>query len=252
MFREVVKIGDKIDVRHILKSGSPYPNSRTYVSQLVDIIDNDIIHIATPISNSTPVILNVEEYFNLCFYTAKGLFQCNCVVLKNERENNIIKAIVRITSNLVKIQRRQYFRLECVMKTEYHVITNEELRLTNELTQSSKKNDQERVEIQNKLTEIESRWLPCIVVDISGGGVRFISGGVFEPGMIIKIKLNLEIGSGVNLIIPEANILSVQRVYNQTGVFEFRAEFIEISKKDREDIIKFIFEQERKRRGTTK
>ncbi len=252
MFREVLNIGDKIDIRHILKTGSPYPNARTYVSQLIDTINNDVIHIATPINNSTPIILNVGEYYNLCFYSSLGLFQCNCEVLKNQRENNIIVAVVRIASNLEKIQRRQYYRLECVLNADYRVISNEEEQLNKKVASDDFVNNEERISCKKKLLELNSQWIKSIIIDISGGGIRFTSSVLHESGEIIKLKLELAMGSGIKIMILGANILSSSRIYNKSGVYEHRIEFNDITKKDREEIIKYIFEQERKRRGSMK
>ncbi len=252
MFREVLKIGDKIDVRHILKSGAAYPNAKTYASQLIDTIDNNIIHIATPIMNSTPVILNVGEHFNLCFYSAQGLFQCNCVVLKNIREGNIIVAIVRIISNLEKIQRRQYFRLGCIQNADYRIISGEEEALVKKITEDDFNNSEERKESKSRLEELESRWITAVILDISGGGLRFTSGSLHNFGDKVKIKLELALSSGIKLMILGASIISTNRIYNKTGVYEHRVEFNDILKRDREDIIKYIFEQERKRRGSMK
>lgn len=252
MFREVLKLGDKIDIKHIVKSGAPYPNAKTYVSQLVDTIDNDVIHIATPIMNSTPIILNVGEYFNLCFYSEKGLFQCNCVVLKNFRENNIIIAVVRITSNLEKIQRRQYFRLECVLNAHYRVTTGEEVTLTKKITSDDFKNNEERLECKARLLQLESEWISSTVLDMSGGGMRFTSSTMHNGDEYLKVKLELAMASGIKIMMIGAKLLSSNRLYNNLGVYEHRIEFNDILKRDREDIIKYIFEQERKRRGSKK
>lgn len=252
MFREVLKLGDKIDVKHVDKFGVPYQNARTYASQLIDTIDNDIIHIATPIVNSTPIILNVGEHYNLCFYTVQGLYQCNCMVLKNQRENNIIVAVIRITSNLEKLQRRQYFRLECVLKTDYHVFTQEEEMITKKVAMDDFSSNEERSECRKKLAQFGLDWIPGAIHDISGGGVRFTSEVMHNSGDKIKIRLDLDMASGTKNLVVGANVLSSSKIYNKTGVYEHRVEFSDILKRDREDIIKYIFEQERKRRGSMK
>ena len=252
MFREVLKLGDKIDIRHILKSGVTYPNAKTYVSQLIDTIDNEVIHIATPIMNSTPIILNVGEYYNLCIYTAQGLYQCNCVVLKNQRENNILISIVKIVSNLERIQRREYFRLECILRSDYHVTTDEDEKIIKKVTADDFSNNEERLEYKKRLLQIDSEWVPSTVLDISGGGLRFTSSLLHTSGDKIKVRLELSMASGLKIMILGANMLHSNRIYNKAGVYEHRVEFSNILKKDREEIIKYIFEQERKRRGSMK
>lgn len=248
MLSDVLKLGDKIDVTHLDKSGRTAYNARTYVSQLIDFVNSNVIHIATPIVSSTPIILNVGESYQLCFYTSKGLFQCNCVILKNQREGNIIIAVVRITTNLEKYQRRQYFRLECIHDITYRVITREEEILENKLKNNECTSEEEIKECKKRLLVIKEIWLPAAMKDLSGGGTRFSSAAVHEQGDRLQIKFDLTLGSGIKKMLLGAEIVSVDRVMNRVGLYEYRVEFNDIMNRDREDIIRYIFEQERKRR----
>lgn len=248
MLGDLLKLGDKIDVTHLDKYGKPAYNARTYVSQLIDFEGVDVIHIATPIVSSTPIILNVGENYNLCFYSAKGLFQCNCIILKNQRENNIIIAVVRITTNLEKVQRRQFFRLECVYDFGYRALTREEDILENKLKTNDYHSEDERKDYAKRLNVLKNTWISATTKDISGGGMRFTSTGVHEKGDSLQLKLDLAMGSGIKSMQIGAVIISIDRIMNRAGLYEYRVEFNDIAKRDREDIIKFIFEQERKRR----
>jgi c-di-GMP-binding flagellar brake protein YcgR len=252
MLREVLTLGDKIDIKHLDKSGKPAHNARTHVSQLIDFADFDVLHIATPISNSTPVILNVGEYYNLCFYTKKGLYQCNGVILSNHRENNIIVAVVRITTNLEKYQRRQYYRLECIIDTQYRVITREEEILEKKLKTEDFRSNEERSECRKRLNQLAREWIPASITDISGGGTRFNSEVSHNQGDKLQIKLELLIGNELRIMTLGADVISSGRIFNRTGVYEHRVEFNDIIKKDREELIKYIFEQERQRRRNAK
>jgi c-di-GMP-binding flagellar brake protein YcgR len=248
MLSDVLKLGDKIDVTHLDKTGKAAYNARTYVSQLIDFVSLDVIHIATPIVSSTPIILNVGENYQLCFYSSKGLFQCNCVILKNQREGNIIVAVVRVITNLEKYQRRQYFRLECIHDITYRVITEEEQILEKKLKNNVFTSETEIKECKKRLLIIKGIWLPAAMKDLSGGGTRFTSAAVHEKGDQLQLKFDLTLGSGIKNMLLGAEIVSVDRVVNRVGLYEYRVEFNDIINRDREDIIKYIFEQERKRR----
>lgn len=252
MLQEVLSLGDKIDIKHLDKFGRPAHNARTYASQLIDFVDSDVIHISTPISNSTPVILNVGEYYSLCFFSGKGMYQCNCVVLKNYRENNIIISVVRITTNLEKFQRRQYYRLECILDMEYHVVTKEEEILDKKLLNEDFKDNKERAECRKKLIQLQSEWIPASIIDLSGGGTRFNSEAALNQGDRVKIKMDIVFGAQLKNMILGANVISSGKIMNKTGVYEHRVEFNDITKKDREDLIKYVFEQERRRRNNEK
>lgn len=248
MLQDVLTLGDKIDIRRLDKNGRPASSARTYVSQLIDFIDFDVIYIATPIMNSALIVLNVGENYQLCFYTNKGLYQCNCVILNNYKENNTVIAAVRITTNLEKFQRRQYYRLECVLEIEYRVITNEEEIFENRLFKNEFGSEDERKECENKLQQLQYTMIPAAIIDISGGGARFNSAVLHNQGDRVQMKFDLAVGSTLRRMELGADIITSGKIMNKSGIYEHRVEFNDISKRDREDLIKYIFEQERRRR----
>jgi c-di-GMP-binding flagellar brake protein YcgR len=252
MLSEILTLGDKIDIKPLDHNGKPVHNARSFVSQLVDIADYDVIHIATPIVYSKPIILNVGENYNLCFYSGKGLYQCNCVVLNNHRENNTIVAVVRITTNLEKFQRRQYYRLECIHEIEYRVITAEEELIDRKLRLEEFRNAEERSECRKKLIQMESKWLQAAIIDLSGGGARINSEVLHNPGDKIRIKLDLVFGNSLKKMVLNAVVISSGKIINRTGFYEHRVEFNDIMQKEREELIKYIFEQDRRRRRNDK
>lgn len=252
MLQEVLTLGDKIDIKHIDQNGRPVHNTKVMVSQLVDIVDYNVIHIATPIIYSKPILLNVSENYNLCFYSAKGLYQCNCTVLSNHKENNTIVAVVRITTNLEKFQRRQYYRLECIHEIEYRIVTMEEEILERKLMAEDFSSPEERNNCRKKLALFEKDWVKAAITDLSGGGARINSELLHNKGDNFRIKLDLIIGNTIKKMILGAHVISSARIMNRLGVYEHRVEFNNIMQKDREDLIKYIFEQERKRRRNDK
>lgn len=252
MLQKILTIGDKIDVRPLDPNGKPVHSSKTLVSQLVDIVDYDVVNIAAPIFYGKPIILKVGENFNLCFYSDKGLYQCNCVVLSNHKDNNTYVTVVRITTNLEKFQRRQYFRLECIHDIEYRIVKPEEAILDRKLKTEDFKSPEERAECMKKLKLLDNEWIQGSVTDLSGGGARFSSALIHNQGDKIKIKLDLAIGNTLKRMILGANIITSERIMNRIGVYEHRVEFNDIIAKDREELIKYIFEQDRRRRRNDK
>ena len=47
----------------------------------------------------------------------------------------MIISLVKLNSDLEKIQRRQYYRLECIHDIDYRLISEEEIRLEEKLSQ---------------------------------------------------------------------------------------------------------------------
>ena len=245
MLHEVLSIGDKIDIKPLNKNGRPVSNARTFVSQLVDFIDSNVINIAAPIVYGRTLPLAVGENYNLCFYTEKGLYRCSATVISNQKENKTIITMVRITSNLEKYQRRQYYRLECIHDVEYRPITIEEEILEKKLRSSEFDDPEELTEAKNRLAQLDEVWISASITDLSGGGVKFCSEALHNPGDKIRMKLDLLASKKLLLT---AKVIASGRIPVRVGVYEHRVEFVDIMPKDREAIIKYIFEQERKRR----
>lgn len=247
MLREIVSIGDKIEIKQVDKNGDT-GLSKTYVSQVVDFFEDDnMLSIATPIRRGTIVILQKLEDYRLCFYTTKGLYQCDCKMIHTYRENNMILALIKPITRLEKIQRREYFRLECIHEIKYRLITEEEIELEEKLL-LGKFSDDEKNEIKRALTNINKDWLIGSVIDLSGGGFRFTSELKLTAEDLIRIKLDYIIKGETSKLDVMAEIIASRKIENRVGVYEHRAKFYNIKEKDREYLIKYIFEQERKLR----
>lgn len=252
MLKDILQIGDKIELKQLDPKGIPIKSSMTYVSQVVDFIDEDTISIASPIKNGLLVILERWINYRLYFYTAKGLYQCNSTVLKIYRENNMVVVQVKLTSELKKIQRRQYYRLECIHDIDYRLITEEELNLEEKLLKGMYISKTEKSEIEARLEELRNKWVHACMIDVSGGGCRFTSEETLEPGYKIRIKFDFILKDNLRKIETTAEIIDSQKVYGRSGFYEHRAEFTDINQNDREDLIKYIFEQDRRRRKNEK
>ncbi len=85
-----------------------------------------------------------------------------------------------------------------------------------------------------------------MIVDISGGGIRFISSERFDENTRIFICYQLpQRGSPKDYRII-GQILKTRELENKQGSFEHRVKYTNIDEDDREDIIHYIFEEERK------
>lgn len=248
MLSEVLSIGDKIDIKPLNRNGKPVLGARTFVSQLVDFVDANVINITAPILVGRVIPLPVGEYYNLCFYTDRGLYQCNSMVMSNHKDNKTIITVVRIITNLEKYQRRQFFRLECVHDISYRQVTVEEEILDKKLSTEKFANPAELTEAKKKLAQFDKEWITGSITDLSGGGARFNSELQHNSGDKVRIKLDFLSGNEIKKLVLNANVISSKRIPVRVGVFEHRVEFIDIMQRDREALIKYIFEQERRRR----
>ena len=87
-----------------------------------------------------------------------------------------------------------------------------------------------------------------VIIDISGGGARFNSRESYEPETRMKLQLKLpltKIKPGDEIF---AKVISCDLLPNKDKMYEVRVEFLEMTSAVQEAIVKFVFEEERKRR----
>jgi c-di-GMP-binding flagellar brake protein YcgR len=160
----------------------------------------------------------------------------------------MIITVVRIITNLEKFQRRQYYRLECIHDIYYRPISLDEELLEKKMSSENFDTPEAMTEAKKKLAEFDSEWISASITDLSGGGARFSSEIHHNSGDKVRMKLDFIIGKELKKLVLTAKIISSRRIPVRVGMHEYRVEFTDIMQKDREALIKYIFEQERKRR----
>lgn len=250
MLSNLISIGDKIDLQKKVNDTNQV-EIKQYVSQLFDYREHEAT-IAMPISNEKLILLEVGERYRLCFYTKMGLYQCDAVIIERFYENNISLVTVRFLSDFEKFQRRQYYRLNYVMDVEYRIETEKEKEYINKIEQNEFLTSEEKEAFNNDLIKLQNFWIGGKSNDISGGGIRFHSISLGTVGERIRIKLELLNKTYRRELIVVGIIKSVIKSLNKSDYFEYRVEFIEINYEEREAIIQFIFQEERRIRWKEK
>ncbi|WP_113675198.1 flagellar brake protein [Vallitalea guaymasensis] len=223
MTHKALALGDKVEVSRLkFNTNETYKNEKVYVSIIQDINDEeDEIIISAPVENGKIIPLEVGASYILSIYTKGGLYKCKSSVKNRYKKKELHLITMEVNSAMEKSQRRQYFRLECILSILFADIN-------------------------------EDTWSEGLIVDISGGGLRFTSKKKMEAGSTLKCKLNLYSNSKVDTIELKGNVILSDIVDFETMKYETRIMFDDISNEDREKIIKFIFEEERKRRKRKK
>lgn len=240
MLSNYILPGNKIEIQAVekVKPANEEETKKVYISQVRDILSDDQIEIYMPMEKSKLILLPVNTEFDLYFYTPQGLYQCFANVIDRYKDGNQYVLLMELSSNLRKFQRRDYYRLSCALEMSARVLEKEE-----------------KEAMDNKADLYLVPGLPLkrsVVVDISGGGIRFISSFQYEPDNLIYCKYNLIIDGASKEYTLICKVLTVRELDNRPGVFEHRAQYINIDTLDREEIIRFIFEEERKHRKREK
>ena len=235
MISKFVQIGNKIDIESIKKTtDEPGEITRkTYRSELYDIESEDIIKIAMPMEQSKIVLLPVDAEYSLCFYTPNGLYQCLARVVERYKSNNLFVLSMELETDLQKYQRREYYRLNTVLEMKSKAID-----------ENSGATGMEQVQFMDTDLTFDNGTM----VDISGGGARFKSKVRSTEGSLIRFAFSLFVNGEVTEYKLTGKVLKSTPIENKEDSFENRIQFVNMVNDDRESIIKYIFEEERKMR----
>ncbi len=235
MLSKFVREGDRIELTTVDNSilqGSGEATNKVYQSKIYDILSEDTMEILMPMEQTKLLLLPIGGEYNMVFYTKNGLYQCFAKVTDRYKEKNVYILVVEMTSNLRKYQRREYYRFSCVLDMRSRNLEEEEIQAL--------END-EYYELKENLPLKDS-----VIVDISGGGLRFMSEQKYEPESLIYCSYHLVKGRERKKYEVVGRVLAVRPLDNKPGTYEHRVQFHNIDVRTREEIIRFIFEEERR------
>lgn len=238
LLSKYVVSGNKVEIRKKKRKNAEgeEPEVNIYYSQVCDVLSEDKIEITMPMEKTKIVLLPVGAEYDLYFYTPNGVYQCRARVAERGKKNNVFVLIMELTSNLRKDQRREFYRFSCALEMNSRALDQDEVEL---------------LEKDGMLEDVMAEGEPLkqsIIVDISGGGLRFVSEHKYDRDSIILCKYQLETEKGIREYEILGKVLNVEESPKRYGVFEHRVQYMDIDDTAREEIIKYIFETERKNR----
>ncbi|MBQ9928056.1 MAG: flagellar brake protein [Lachnospiraceae bacterium] len=239
MLSKYVIPGNKLEIQAVDRSKNmdELESKKVYDSVVYDVLSEDRFEIYMPMEKTKLILLPVDVEYDVYFYTASGLYQCFAKVIDRYKSDGKFILLLELVSNLRKFQRREYYRLSCALDMDTRLLEKEEL-------QAIEKNDKYLVP-----------GLPLkrsIIVDISGGGIRFVGDYAYEIDSMICCKYHLVVDGRDKEYMLVAKIIAVKEVEGRKGLYEHRAKYANIDTYEREEIIRFIFEEERKNRKREK
>lgn len=250
MANDIIQIGCKIEMqivdRRSMQTETNEPE--VYVSQFLQWSDTNVASIAIPTFKGHLVPLRVDDVFDLQFVTRGGLYRCRGKIVKRSKTGgNIATADVKFVSALEKFQRRQFYRMNCIMSMNYSVLTDVQKELYKEKKRCLSL--EQKLQVEKKLENQEMEFQKAIVLDISGGGMRFNSAVQQEAGDVCLLQPALPETVRKRIPFLFGRIISSRRIPNREPLtFDNRVEFVEISSSEQEQIITYIFKEERDKR----
>lgn len=250
--KQLIETGNRLELRKIRHAG--IEEEMVYVSRFLYQQSQDEAVIEMPAKEGHLIAMEPGEAFQVCFYTHKGLYQCQVQVTSRHYEDKLPVVVIKFRSEFERLQRRQHYRMECFLDIEFCEPEEEELEQLlwekNNIQGQTEQDEKQREEQEEEQREEREslRFYTGMTLDISGGGVRFNAEHPAADGSIIAMKIAFP---PQEIPLPQilfAKVLTVLPVPNHIGIYEHRVQFIHIANAERERIIRYIFLEERKRR----
>lgn len=210
-----IKLGTRFEL-DIIDEKTREKVSGTYVSQLLEHQDDGLLVISAPIHETRLIYIPNNSLIRLTFVRAPyGVFGMPALVKSKESRGNIAVLIVEPVGEIENVYRRSNYRLSYNTDVLIWLETSDE---------------NEPIKAHTK--------------DISGSGLRVVC-DTYIPKKT-KVKIELSLPSDLKIRCESIILRSVPIKLSNGNGYEYGLHFTDISKRDQDALIKFIFYWQRK------
>lgn len=243
-----ISIGDKVDIIRQAYIRKDTGEADELGSKVIDIIDEVTYKLTMPMNKTVTIPLEINEESFMYFYTSFGILGGRTVVTDRFFEGSIAVMVIKLVTELEKTQRRQFYRLQCSIDAKIHILTNEEKKGLNEFIGESRLVREKKSCYIDTVAQNAGSWEECIVIDLSGGGVKYLSDKERPKNELVILAINLNVGDEIKEYFFLMNIISALRKSVESTKFEIRTKFLGLRESARDAIVRFVFEEERRNR----
>lgn len=207
-----IDTGKKIE---IVFAGELPGINNSFVSQIESTEKGSLVVMA-PIFEGKVVPMQPGTGVEIYFLEDNDLYRFKARIRERKKEKDVPMLVLKDVGIFEKIQRRQFYRIECFLKLRYRPIGN--------------------------YTSDNENFKNAAVKDLSGGGAYFSVDDKIKKNQLLECELFL---NSDDIIKFTGKVI---RMEQGNGKYEIAILFKSINNKDREQIIRFIFLEQRKLR----
>lgn len=240
MGSNIIRPGDKIDiqlVQQVANADKTGADVETYKSQVLDILDNGNLEISMPTDSGKLILLSLGIRYEFSFYSGGGIYRSIGRVAERYKRDNLYMLVIELKTPLERYQRRAFYRYNCTMNFGYFILDEEHLKM------------ESTDEILSDLMDIDfkEKRHSGVVVDISGGGMKFRGQDELKAEEQILAMLRLTSIKTDRQFQIRGRVIECRKVEKAKDLlYESRVQFMIDDKRIQEEIIRFIFEEERR------
>lgn len=245
MISKILQERMKIDIRiaaQVEQAEKTNEDVHVYKSQIYEIFENGELEIIMPFEGGRMVLLSLGLRYEFVFYTPAGLYKSIGQIKERYKTENRYMLRVVLNTPLSKFQRREYYRMDCVLNMSYFILDEKTTAIKDTEAIISRLRDEAFYEKQKQ----------GVIVDLSGGGARFVSReeNPDNSGVLMVMTLNTDRGEKQYSLL--GRIIRCVRLDTPEMKYENRVEFMIQDSRVREEIIRYIFVEERRARKNGK
>ncbi|MDP4179465.1 MAG: PilZ domain-containing protein [Bacillota bacterium] len=213
--------GTKLEIE-IIDNLKTEGSSSLYISEFEWAEGDKTIYVAAPIYEGKYVTAYIGMKISLYICKKNEFYKIKAIMSERLVKEGLPLYKLNIEPEIERIQRRQFFRFDCVLDVRCR-----------------------EVELENNKVIPKGRFSTGLTRDISGGGTCLVLMEGLEKGKMIECELRLSEQQVVKFL----GTIVRSHLHAQTkDRFEAGVEFFNIDNKTRESIISFIFQEQRKLR----
>lgn len=193
---------------------------KRYVSEFEFAASDESMFIAAPISEGFYYPVQIGTKVSVSFARDGCFYGFEAVVIDRENKNNLAMLKIKSLGQIVKIQRREFFRFECCIPVNYRVYGQQNMRTSEDL-----------------------KFINTVTRDLSGGGLCV---RLTEPVEIEKLlEFELFITSKVEFL---GRVKRFTKYDTMQGIYKYEMGIVYemIDTATREKIIGYIFQEQRR------
>ena len=221
--------GSKVDIRIVQlaeRESSPDVDQSVYYSTVFDVPEDGIIEVNMPTIAGKLQLLRKHIRYEFIFTTPSGMYKGEGTVIDHIRREQFYLLRVEIRDPLQRYQRREYFRLECMIPLMFMGLS-----------------------VKRYMTALEDMKVRGMgtMLDLSGGGTRFVTSNSLSGIDYVLIQFQLECQKEQKAIEVVGKVLSTEKAKDGEK-YVHRVKFFFKNNQIKEQVISFIFEEERRLR----
>ncbi len=232
--------GCKVDIRIVQcmeNQSVEHAQQGIYYSTIFDVYDDNTLELMMPMVGGKLQLLRKHIRYEFVFSTANGLYKAEGTITDHVKKNQFYLLKVELTSALEKYQRRQYYRVACMIPMIFMALTEEAVEA---------KTVDDVKECMKNSSEMKVRGIGTIL-DISGGGARFVSTNSLQDVTYLLLEFQLQREGREEELDMDviAKMIHSERMEG-SDKYMHRVQFFFKDNHTKEQLIGYVFEEERR------